>query len=316
MELTDFANAQERIPLTATIQSLPIALLVSLAGAWLVARPIRQVSAAAAQIAKGNLKVRAPSSGNWGTSAGELIRLVSDFNAMAESLETLESERQHMIADIAHELRTPLTVLQGHIDAMREGVRPLNDASLASLDRQTQHLARLVQDLRTLSLAETKRLSLDLRVLDPARFVERVAASFSEKAAEKFIDLSFVSTLDGNTRVEADPDRLEQVLTNLIDNAIRHTPERGNIIVSVQKYADQIRLSVADSGRGLSGEGLAHVFDRFYRAEGHAKGAANSGLGLAISKALVELHRGVISVENTPQGGAVFYVLLPIVPAV
>ena len=312
MLLNDYRDAQQWIPLVAALKSLPVALLVSLVGAWLIVIPIRHLSAAAARIAKGDLGARAPLS--WGSRAGELATLVGDFNTMAATLEKLERERQNMIADIAHELRTPLAILQGQIDAMREGVRPLNDASLARLDKQTQHLTRLVRDLRTLSLAEAGRLSLDFSVLDTARIVEQVTMSFDERAAEKFINLTFVSRLDEVTRVKADPDRLEQVLSNLVDNALRHTPEGGSVTVSVQKYARQVRLSILDSGPGLSEDALIQLFDRFYRAEKQAHVAANSGLGLSITKALVELHQGTISARNAAQGGAVFHILLPVVP--
>ncbi len=313
-QISDFEEGRGRIPRNVALLTFPFVLLISSASAWYVVRPIQHLSAAAAQIASGNLGARAPLS--EGPRIGELAVLVQDFNAMAQALEKLELERQNMIADIAHELRTPLAILQGQIDAMREGVRPLNDTSLARLDRQAQHLARLVQDLRTLSLAETGRLSLDLRVVDAARFAEGVMSSFDEKAAAKSIQLSFVSELDNVTRVIADPDRLEQIISNLVDNALRHTPGEGKVTVSVQSHgrADQVRLSILDSGPGLSEDALIHVFDRFYRAEDQIKGTTNSGLGLPIAKALVELHRGAIEVKNAAQGGAVFHVLLPVAP--
>ena len=316
-QLGNIESAQRRIPRLAALLSLPIALLVSFAGSSFVVRPIKRVSAAAAQLAGGDLSARAVLP-KFPPNVNELISLTQDFNAMAETLERLERERQDMIADIAHELRTPLTILQGQIDAMREGVRPMSNASLARLDRQTQLLARLIQDLRTLSLAEAGRLSLDLRVIDIPQFAERVTSSFNERAAEKRVHLSLAPDT-ARAQVRADPDRLEQILSNLISNALRHTPEGGSVTVSVQRWGAQVRLSVTDTGLGLSEDALAHVFDRFYRAEkqsqGTTKSTGHSGLGLSIAKVLVELHGGSVGAANTAQGGAVFHISLPIASA-
>ncbi len=313
--LSAIESDQKRIPRLAALLSLPIALLISFVASGFVVGPIRRVSAAAAQIAGGDLSARAVLP-DFPPNAGELEGLTRNFNRMAEALERLERERQSMIANAAHELRTPLTILQGQIDAMREGVRPLDDASLARLDRQTQLLARLVQDLRTLSLAEAGRLSLDVRTLDAARFAERVGASFSERAAERSIHLSFVSELPGPSAeagVTADPDRLEQILSNLLSNALQHTPAGGKVTLSVARCQAQIAFTVEDTGPGLTSEVLARVFDRYYRASGGV--ASGSGLGLAISSALVALHGGSVEVENAAGGGAVFRVLLPSVPS-
>ncbi len=316
-QLGNIESAQRRIPRLAALLSLPIALLVSFAGSSFVVRPIKRVSAAAAQLAGGDLSARAVLP-KFPPNVNELVSLTQDFNAMAETLERLERERQDMIADIAHELRTPLTILQGQIDAMREGVRPMSNASLARLDRQTQLLARLIQDLRTLSLAEAGRLSLDLRVIDISHFAERVTSSFNERAAEKGVHLSLAPDT-ARAQVRTDPDRLEQILSNLISNALRHTPEGGSVTVSVQRWGAQVRLSVTDTGLGLSEDALAHVFDRFYRAakqsRGTTKSTGNSGLGLSIAKVLVELHGGSVGATNTAQGGAVFHISLPIASA-
>ena len=309
MQLSVMLDADRRFPRLAAWISLPISLLFAGVVAYFIARPIRRVSVAAERITEGDMSVRAAPDQVW--ARGELAQLVYNFNAMAESLERLERERQDMIADIAHELRTPLTVLQWQIDAMREGVRPLNEISLERLDRQTQLLARLIEDLRTLSLAEAKRLSLERRALEIAPFAEQVTASFDERAAERQVHLSFASALEKGVKLEADPDRLEQVLSNLINNALRYTPEGGEVIVSVETYGDCVSISVQDTGPGLSDEALGRIFDRFYRAGERALVAEGSGLGLSIAKALVELHKGTVGVRNAPQGGAVFEVLLP-----
>ena len=302
-------NAQRRIPRLAALISLPIALLNSAILAWIIARPIRRVSQAAAQIAGGDLSARAAPTHPVKKMAGELVELTYNFNAMAAALERLEHERQNMIADIAHELRTPLTVLQGQIDAMREGVRPLSDTSLARLDRQTQLLARLIQDLRTLSLAEAGRLSLNFERVDFAKFVARVTASFNERSAHRGVHLTFTSNVQGMLIV-VDPDRLEQVLSNLISNALRYTPKGGTVAVRVQSLKNCVSLAVEDTGPGLSEEALARVFNRFYRAGNRTSVSEGSGLGLAIAQALIKLHKGTIEVTNAAHGGAVFRVTL------
>ena len=302
-------NAQRRIPRLAALISLPIALLNSVLLAWVIAKPIRRVVGAAERIANGDLSARAAPTSQAQKRAGELAELIYNFDLMAAALERLEHERQNMIADIAHELRTPLTVLQGQIDAMREGVRPLSDTSLARLDRQTQLLARLVQDLRTLSLAEAGRLSLNLERLDFAKFVARVTASFNERSAQRGIYLTFTSDMQGMLIV-VDPDRLEQVLSNLISNALRYTPEGGTVAVGVQPLENCVSFTVEDTGPGLSEEALARVFNRFYKAGDRTSVTEGSGLGLAIAQTLIKLHKGTIEVSNAAHGGAVFQVTL------
>ena len=236
--LRDRLTAQRRIPRLAALLSLPVAVLVSAVLAWFIARPIRNVTRAATRVAHGDLSARAPLPSEL-QAGSELAKLSHNFNAMAETLQRLDSERKNMVADVAHELRTPLTILQGQIDALREGVRPLNDAALAKLDRQTQLLSRLVQDLRTLSAAEAEGLPLELHTLDIVRFSKGVVSRFEDKANAKGQDLSFHAKLRQNVFVKADPDRLEQVLGNLLENAVRYTPEGGAVDVSRRAAGEQ-----------------------------------------------------------------------------
>ncbi len=310
-QLTNVLDTRQRLPRIAARISLPVSLIFALLLAWYIARPIRGVTWAANQISQGNLTARAPVSGGAWLAPSELTGLTRDFNTMAATLERLETERKNMIADISHELRTPLTVMQGQIDAMTEGVRPLSHESLAKLNRQTQLLSRLVQDLRTLSLAEAGRLSLELLPIDIARLAKSVTTGFEVAAAEKQIRLTFENSLSHKVILSADPDRLEQVLACLLDNAVRYTPSGGFIEVELTAEDEQVLFSVRNSGAGLSEDTLKHVFDRFYRssaAREHVLGG--SGLGLAIAKALVEAHGGEVSAANHPGGGAVFALTL------
>ena len=311
-QLMNVLDVRQRLPRIAARISMPVSLIFALLLAWYIARPIRGVTQAANQISQGNLNARAPvSRGAW-LAPSELTGLTRDFNTMATTLERLETERKNMIADIAHELRTPLTVMQGQIDAMTEGVRPLSHESLAKLNRQTQLLSRLVQDLRTLSLAEAGRLSLELQRVDLARLAKSVTTGFEVTAAEKHIRLTFENNLTHEVVLSADPDRLEQVLACLLDNALRYTPSGGFIEVELNIKSEQTFLSVRDSGPGLSEDALEHVFDRFYRSStAREQVLGGSGLGLAIAKALVEAHGGEVRAANHPGGGAVFTLALP-----
>ena len=302
---------RQRVPRLAALISLPIAVLLSTVLAWFIARPVRNVTRAAARVTEGDLSARAPQFG--GSRAGdELTELTRNFNLMAENLERLETERKEMIADVAHELRTPLTVLQGQIDALREGVRPVDDAALAKLEHQTRHLTRLVEDLRTLSAADAGRLPLELQTVDLARLTQRVTAAFEVKASAKGTALSFHCDLRQNALVQADPHRLEQVLGNLLENAVRYTPESGAVAVRVTQQQNAAVLEVSDSGPGLPEDALPHLFDRFYRVDSsRGRALGGSGLGLAVSKALVTLHGGRLEAANRAAGGAVFRVILP-----
>lgn len=277
--------------------------------AWRLAQPLSAVSKAARQFAEGDLSARArllPGQGRyerrWG---GEAIRLVDDFNAMAASLERLEAERQATTAAIAHELRTPLAVLQARLAALRDGVFVLDAREVQLLAQQTDLLAQLVEDLRTLSLAEAGKLTLNLHTCDLSALVKDVVESFEPRAAAKGVRLEVraeAATLIG------DGARLRQVVANLLDNALRFTPGAGSVEVRLQTDQVGMSLLVRDTGPGL-GEGTqARVFERFYRADADRSG---SGLGLAIVRSLVELHGGRVEAMNAPEGGAVFQVSLP-----
>ena len=312
MQLMGMVDIGRRSPRIAAIISFPFNLMIAVVIAWFIVQPIQTVTRAAHKIAQGDLSARAYLLSRKLFIRGELAELVRNFNTMAESLEKLELERKDMIADIAHELRTPLTVLQGQIDAMSDGIRPLNQESLDRLNRQTQLLARLIQDLRTLSLADAKRLSLNARPINLNKFMTNMMNDFAVKASTSNVTLEFVPEA-APIMVNADPDRLEQVVGNLIDNGLRYTPAGGQIMLSVGQQDEQAMICIADDGPGLPEDAIGQIFDRFYRVEqSRGRSSGGSGLGLAIAKALVELHQGSISVRNAETGGAVFTILLPL----
>ncbi|GIW25401.1 ATP-binding protein [Meiothermus sp.] len=304
------ARLQQNLLIAGLVAAL-LGGLVALVFARRMARPIEAISAAASRLAQGNLSVRIPVP----RGEDEVARLARSFNHMAASLERLETERKAMIADIAHELRTPLTVMQGRLEAIQDGVMPLEMAEIDRLHHQTALLARLVEDLRTLSLADAGRLNLMLRKLDLVEQVQRAVGAFQAALQAKAIrlELNLPST---PLYIQADPDRLSQVIGNLLTNALAHTPTGGTIALEITSDPAQAYLRIQDSGPGIPEEALGKVFDRFYRAEAsRSRASGGSGLGLAIVKALVELHGGRVAARNHPAGGALFELALPLKPA-
>jgi signal transduction histidine kinase len=287
------------------------AVLLALVMAQRFARPLQAVAAAANNMAAGDLasRVKLPASAARGTD--EIGALSRTFNHMAESLERQEQTRKAMIADIAHELRTPLAVMQAKLEALEDGVLELSVDEIKRLQHQTGVLSRLVDDLRVLSLAEAGQLALVRHRVQLASLAQTVTTSFNERAHAKSVRLEFVS--GGEAILNADSDRMTQVLSNLLDNALQHTPPDGQVTVKLESDAKNARLSVCDTGSGLPPDALDRVFDRFYRTDASRnRSSGGSGLGLAIARALVELHGGRLHAENRVEGGAQFVVSLPL----
>ena len=308
---TRYDRLRDRLLFLSIGVLVSLSVAVALFLARRISRPITAVAEAAARIAEGDLSARAVLPTYAQGNRDETGMLARHFDKMAAALEQLEHERQAMIADIAHELRTPLTILQGQLDALGDGIVPLDRTELGKLGVQTELLARLIDDLRTLSLADAKRLTLERLDTDLARIARRVYESFREKAGRQELSLEF-RTGAPHVFLSADPDRLAQVVTNLLENAVRYTPAGGWIRVSVAALPGGAELSVEDSGPGFSQEAQAHIFERFYRAEtSRNRRGGGSGLGLAIVHTLVELHGGRVEAHNRPQGGAAFHVTLP-----
>ncbi|MCS7067980.1 MAG: ATP-binding protein [Meiothermus sp.] len=303
------ARLQQNL-LIAGLVATVLGILAALVFARRVARPIEAISEAASRLAQGQLSVRIPSP----KGHDEVARLAQNFNHMAASLERLEAERKALIADIAHELRTPLTVMQGRLEAIQDGVLPLEQAEIDRLHHQTALLARLVEDLRTLSLADAGRLNLVMRELELAELTRRVASGFQAALEARQIGLEL--KLEEPIPVKGDPDRLAQVIGNLLNNALAHTPAQGKIVLEAGRSASLAYLKVQDTGPGIPEEALPKVFDRFYRAEAsRSRATGGSGLGLSIVKTLVELHAGRVTAQNGPEGGALFELQLPLNPA-
>ncbi|MBI2859361.1 MAG: HAMP domain-containing histidine kinase [Chloroflexi bacterium] len=309
----DFLSRVNRSLWIAGLAAVAAALLVGLFLTRQITRPVRALTRGAREVSKGNLAYRVKAQ-----SRDELGELVQTFNTMAANLAASEQSRRRMTADIAHELRTPLTVIEGTARGMLDGVFPLNSEHLITIREETALLTRLIDDLRDLSLAEAGQLKLELGLEDVVSLIRRKLEQVELSAKEAGLTLK-LDAEDGLPPIEIDHFRIEQVVANLLTNAVRHTPAGGKIIVSVKAATPSaeapagVLISVADTGEGIPPEHLPHIFERFYRvSDSRARDEGGTGLGLAIVKYLVMAHGGRVRVESRPGLGSTFYVWLPI----
>jgi len=279
-------------------------IAAALLSRWLVA-PLRQLTAAAEAMSGGDLSQRVEV--RTRDEAGDLARA---FNRMAGDLEAAEVQRRQMTADIAHELRNPLSVVRGNLEAMFDGIYPVDVEHLEPIYEETILLQRLVEDLRLLTLADTGQLELIRSDVDIERLLAGVAEGAQAIARDKGITLR-VETPEKPLVVDGDADRLRQVVGNLVSNALRYTPAGGAVTLSARAAGDKVRFAVTDTGPGIPAGDLPHVFDRFYRGDAaRDRASGGSGLGLAIARALVEAHGGTIEVESAVGRGTTFSVEL------
>lgn len=281
-----------------------LALGVGLLLAKQLTRPIRALTAATGTLADGDLGTQLPV-----TSEDEIGELTRSFNQMSHDLAHANQLRQQMTADIAHDLRTPLTVISGYTEGLSEGKFKASPETFRMMHQQVQQLQHLLDDLRTLSLADAGELSLHKRPIDPRALLERTAVAYLQQAEAQAITIS----VDADTNlppINVDVQRMVQVLNNLVSNALRYTPANGTITLSSNVQNDHVLLSVRDTGIGIPAKDLPNIFERFYRADSNRTRTDHdaSGLGLAITKAIVEAHNGTISVESELGVGTAFTV--------
>ena len=267
--------------------------------------PLRRLAAAARAVANGDLEQQVQVDGS-----AEIAEVGRAFNEMTHALAASERQRQNMVADVAHELRSPLSVIQGNLQAILDDVYPLEKAEISRIYDETRLLGRLVDDLRELALADAGQLRLDIRPIALDGVIASTVSSLSLAAEAQQVHLTV--DLPGDLPlVQADPDRVAQVLRNLLLNALRHTPPGGKVTVAAQAQDDVVEISVADTGEGIAAEDLPHVFERFWRAD-RARSGGGSGLGLSVAQSLVEAQGGRIWAQSTPGVGSVFrFTLLP-----
>ena len=288
-------------------------LLLSIGSIALIARSLRRtilpmtdILEAAERVAEGDFSVKVAERG-----PREVRRIAQVFNSMVARLQSSAEQRRDLLADVTHELRTPLTIIRGNVEGLIDGVYPADEEHLRSILAETATLSRLVDDLRTLALAESGALQLKKEPTDVALLVQETAASFQAQADAAGVSISVEQAPD-LPMVNVDPARIREALLNLIANALRHTPAGASIILHSAAErsmggTQMIAVSVEDTGKGIAAEDLPHVFDRFYKSSD----SGGMGLGLAITRNLIAVHGGRIDVHSEPDKGTVIRFTLP-----
>lgn len=299
----------------ATALSIAVAITVAAVTAFVVTaylsrrlqRSVNEVSAAASAVAEGHydIRVASPELGE------EFDELAAAFNRMAQRLQAVESTRRQLFGDLAHEIRTPVAVLEAYLEAVEDGVKTLDPQTIAMLREQTGRLVRFAADAAALAQAEEAHAAITPGWVDVSDLVDTVRAAAADRYADKNVTLT---TQSGGGRLWADRQRLTQVLGNLLDNALRHTPAGGHVALTTTRAGSDIVFTVTDDGEGIAAEHLAHIFERFYRADSaRDRGHGGSGIGLAIAKALTEAHGGHISAASLGPGqGTTFTAAVPV----
>ena len=300
--LRSVSQATVLAALIAALLALALGILLSRA----LTRPLRELTEATVEMAAGRLGKQVEVH-----SRDEIGELAASFNRMSRDLAHANQMRRQMTADVAHDLRTPLTVLRGYAEGLRDGSIHGHQDLYEALHQEVAHLQHLVEDLRTLSLVDAGELALNRRAVDPKALLERAGLAHVMAAERKGIQLR-VNAPDALPSVKVDVERMTQVLNNLVTNALRFT-SAGQIVLSASSRNDCVNLQVSDSGVGIAEEELRNIFDRFYKVDRsrHRDGQAQSGLGLAIAKAIVEAHDGTIAAESTVGQGTRFTIQLP-----
>jgi signal transduction histidine kinase len=308
----NFLDQVNRGLLWTLLAAVLVVSLLSLLVSGTLTRPIKALTTASRNLAEGKRTQLVEVS-----SSDELGELGTSFNRMSLEIDKAEQMRKQMTADVAHDLRTPLTVIGGYVEAARDGALELTPERLDVLGLEINRLNRLVSDLRTMSQSDSGELLISREAVEPASLLTKISEVFRLQAEQKGISLT-VGAAEGLPTLYGDEGRLMQVLENLVANAIRHTPPGGQITLQVSEEAKNRALlfSVADSGEGIPAEELPLIFERFHRVDKsrHAD-SDQSGLGLAIARAIVEAHGGRIWAESTPGIGATISFQIPVMAA-
>jgi signal transduction histidine kinase len=306
-----YTSASALSSVTGLFAALFAALAVSALVARRVARPVTQLAHATARVADGDYTIRVAEPG----LGEEFDTLVSAFHTMALRLRDVEATRRRLLADLGHEMRTPLATIEAYLEAAEDGLAVDDEDTLSVLRTQTTRLRRLSEDISAISRAEEHQFDLHLVPVAPADLVDSAVVAIRPRYEAKGVRLE-VQVVGEVPDITADPVRLGQVLSNLLDNALRHTPSGQGVGVTVTAEPPWVRITVADTGEGIAAEHLPHVFERFYRADAaRDRDHGGSGIGLAIVRALVQAHRGQVSANSPGPGrGTTLTVTLPVVP--
>jgi two-component system sensor histidine kinase BaeS len=290
---------------------LGLGLAVAALLAWLLARhlsrPVNDVAQGIRSLAAGDYKQKIDARGG-----DEIARLSDDVNRLSSALGEHETARKRWMSDMAHELRTPLSIISGELEAMSDGIRPLDKEQLDSVREEVKNLSALVDDLHNLALTDSGALAYKMRTVNLEEFVQLSIDSIRGRAAEKNLKLIY-NKPDQDVSVLGDEKRLRQLLRNLMDNAVRYTDINGQISVKVLKNGHEAQMTISDTAPGASAEECERLFDRLYRMESSRnRNSGGSGLGLAICRNIVEAHGGQITAEPGPDGGLMITTTLPL----
>ncbi len=301
----DFLHRMQQALVWGALGATVFALLIGIFLARTISRPVRELTGATKRVAAGELGVQVPV-----RTQDELGELANSFNQMSADLAQSNQARRQMTADVAHDLRTPLSVILGYTEALRDGKLQGTPQMYGVMHSEARHLSHLIDDLRFLSLADAGELPLQRRDVAPLDLLNRTAAAHQAAAEQKQIDLQ-VQVAPNLPDLHVDPERMAQVLGNLISNALRHTPAGGSVVLAAKRGTEGILLQVRDTGSGIAAADLPYIFHRFYRGDRSRQQNGESGLGLAIAKSIVEAHGGTITAESTPGVGTTFTITLP-----
>lgn len=297
--------------------SLGLVLLALLGAAWLARRwvkPLEAVAKTSRQLAMGDFSVRLDASVVHKVNTDEIGDVVLHINRMAESLQTLEKSRRRWLADISHELRTPLTVMQGDIEALCDGVRPLTSDAVQVLRNDVRHLGKLVNDLHLLAVADLQALPCDFQWLDPSDMLRQLVSRYAARAHQQGLDLQLVLTHDLG-QVCWDVARIEQLCVNLLENSIRYTQSPGHVVLSVRLVQERVHLEIDDTAPGVAEQDLARLWEPLFRSDAaRSRALGGSGLGLAIAQAIAQAHAGHMQARASRLGGLCVHVDLPTDP--
>jgi len=292
--------------LYGALVGMVIALILGIFLSRTLTRPIRELTRATHAVSEGDLLQQVPV-----RSKDELGELARAFNKMSSELSRSINARRQMTADIAHELRTPLSLILGHAEAVHDGVLPPSPENFEIIREEATRLEHLINDLRILSLADAGELSMQVEPIEPQRLIQEVASLYQYQGQKKNITFKLDLAPD-LPLIEVDPGRMTQVLTNILDNALRHTPEGGEVLLAAREVDNMVELSVQDSGPGLNTEDVDRIFERLYRADpSRYREDGGSGLGLAIAKSIVQAHGGQILAESEAGKGLKIKIRLP-----
>ena len=292
--------------LWATGTAIILALILGIVLARSMTRPLRELTTATRSVARGELEQEIPV-----RSKDELGELVESFNQMSADLARATESRRQMTADIAHDLGSPLTVIGGYLEAIEEGVLEATPERITVMHTEITHLQHLVRDLRTLSLADAGQMPLNREQVETGAFLRRVASAYQLRAEKKGIHLK-VETGKNPPFIKIDEERMAQALGNLVGNALRYTPEGSITLATALNTDNETLITVTDTGTGIAKEDLSRIFERFYRADqARNLDSGESGLGLAITRAIIEAHGGKITVESKAGSGTKFEICIP-----